>query len=323
MHLKLSVIDFARLLSIFAMFQLGALSIKKMQDFKQLVVVLIFSAVIPVAAGIYQFLTEQGMNVPAEAVYNRIYGTFYHPSSFAQYMVLVMALSLILFFMSRKFVPGKLFSLFAIFFSLLVIVITYTRGSWIALLVFFISIAVMKFRMVLVPIIIIPIFLYVGVASVQNRVNITFSDPDSSLFWRLNMFRDSLEVSQDHLILGVGVGTSEELMRQKRNLDDGVSSATHNDYIKALVESGVFGLLSFVFLIANLGLIILRVIKNTTSKMVENISVVLLGMFVALYVWHFADVILQNVSVQWAWWSVIGAFCGLILNDKLNENSNC
>jgi len=59
---------------------------------------------------------------------------------------------------------------------------------------------------------------------------------------RVEMARDSWRIFVDHPVVGTGLGTLQETFPRYETLYDGlVVNHTHNDYVEALAETGVFG----------------------------------------------------------------------------------
>jgi len=76
--------------------------VENSKDLSNLIKVIIVSALIPSLVAIYQYITQTGMTVPYEGVYNRVFGTFTHPNMLAFYLVLVLALCFVVYLIFRQ-----------------------------------------------------------------------------------------------------------------------------------------------------------------------------------------------------------------------------
>ncbi|MEK7202882.1 MAG: O-antigen ligase family protein [Patescibacteria group bacterium] len=305
-----SIIEWTRLLSIFSLYILGYLIIKTNENLTRLSKIIIFSVIIPSIFALYQFFTRTGMSIPFEGIYNRIFGTFTHPNLFAYYLIIPIALSLFLFSITKtKKIAKIILAIITIFLSILLI-LTYTRGAWLAfvIIITFISIACFKkYGKFLIIIFLIISFSYFLIEPINKRINDFIYNPYNSIHWRLNLWKDSLSYVKEKLLFGNGTGTAEKSILQKRGYRFG-STAPHNDYLKITLENGLLGLLSYIFLIISLFFKLLKKFQTTKSQNIKLFSLTLLGITVSLYTLSFADNILRNTALEWSYWILIGAF---------------
>jgi O-antigen ligase len=94
-----------------------------------------------------------------------------------------------------------------------------------------------------------------------------FSRVESELYTingRLPVWRSTLALSRDHLLSGTGLGTYVHAFRQYKPVGlylGGLIEHAHNDYLELLAETGITGLLLFIWLILSF----LRSIKMESS----------------------------------------------------------
>jgi len=82
---------------------------------------------------------------------------------------------------------------------------------------------------------------WLGIGRALDRFA-TYKRLETSETRRVEMFRDSLRIFQDHRVLGTGLGTLQEVFPLYESLYDGlVVNHSHNDYAEVLAETGVIG----------------------------------------------------------------------------------
>jgi O-antigen ligase len=91
---------------------------------------------------------------------------------------------------------------------------------------------------------------WLGIGAAMDRFA-AYKKLETSEGRRVEMLHDSLQIFQDHRILGTGVGTLQEVFPLYETAYDGlVVNHSHNDYAEALAETGAIGALcGLVFLV--------------------------------------------------------------------------
>ncbi len=196
----------------------------------------------------------------------------------------------------------------------MIIILTYTRGSWLALLIFVFIIGAVKFKKLLLIFILLSLLSYSLVSTLQERVNDTFNfqNYDSSIVWRYNLYKDSWGIAKEKPILGHGSDTSSTLIEYNRSYRLG-SPEPHNDYMKTFMETGIIGLSSLLLLIIGTAHYLYRKYKFSSLKKVKALNFFLLASFIAISLVSFGDNVLNDTALQWSMWFVIASM--LSIND--------
>lgn len=226
-------------------------AVETVEQFKRLVAFGV--AGIPVAAGcgLYQrfVLDIQNSEKAVDMAFNadlpgRVYAFFENSNTFAQVLVLMIGLALGLLVSSRT-LWGKLLSLFALGCGLVAIVMTYSRASWIGLVVaVFLFVLLVERR--LIPVLIVGAFALLPFlpASIFNRLLSIFNLADSSTSTRFMIYSSGYKVWSESPFFGVGLGT--ELAAKAAHTSDWFTDPYwfphyHNIYIQLAVELGLVG----------------------------------------------------------------------------------
>lgn len=186
-----------------------------------------------------------------EGMPGRIYSFFDNPNNFAEVLVMLTPLTGALT-LNAKGWRGKLLGVVALGLSLAAIGMTYSRSSWIGLvLAVGIFLALMDWRFV-------PAVLVLGLCaipllpeSIWNRILTIGNMEDSSARYRVAIYEDTGRLLRDYGLTGVGLGSdaTKAVFRQYPTLYDGnYPIHTHNNYLQMWGEVGIFGLLAFLSL---------------------------------------------------------------------------
>jgi len=314
-NISISLMDFARLISILVVFNYVAIYCSNRENPMLLVNVILISSIIPLSFGFYQFVfVKGGLATPG---FNRIYGTFMHPNVFAQYLLLIFFL---LLFLLSTFKIKKLYRRFLIFYSLVIIFAlynTFTRGAWVALLMgvlIFIflrtkaSKKIIHFSLILILLLVLSPYLqkrWEDITRPQyNQVN--------SLEWRLNLWRNSVEYLTEHPFIGNGLGMYEYKTGQM----------AHNDYLRISYETGFLGLLVYMVLLCYILFSSLRNLLRSKTLFNINRYKIILCVIVSLLIMGLTDNLARSTLIMIYYFSVINILFNFPklknLEDKVN-----
>jgi O-antigen ligase len=312
-HVTQGLIELTRLTSTMLIFFASFVLIENNRDLATLIKVIIVSAITPSLVAIYQYLTQTGLTVPFEGVYNRVFGTFAHPNLLAFYLLLVIALCFIIFLVSdKKKVSVWLYSGAAGLF-LITLTFTYTRSAWLGLLILVFMLGITRYRKFLLVAIILLSISFFSVQQINTRLqSFTDKDPSSSIQWRLQLWSDGLDYFKQRPLLGYGIGTSNEIILQNRGPLAGSSDA-HNDYLRMALDSGLIGLFAFIFLIISLLSSLYQIYRRQKKPHLKTLAFVILILTGSFYLISFGDNIMANTALQWTLWALLG---GLLATEK-------
>ena len=306
-HIATGLTECFRLLSIFSLFALGFILTDSTKDFIRIIKIIALSAIIPSTVALYQFITKTGMSLPFEGIYNRIYGTFAHPNLFAYYLVISITITLFIFLISNRKKMNNLMFIILMPFFITMLILTFTRGAWLALLMTVALIGIIKFRKLLVISFFVLLALFISSEAVNTRIKdfIPSNNQYSSIDWRMDLWQDSIGYVQEEKVFGHGTGFAKELILQKRGESFG-SSDPHNDYLKIALENGYLGLGAYLLIILSLFFHLLKKYRKTELANFKVLILLTIGLTISLYTMSFADNILRNTALQWSYWALIG-----------------
>ena len=274
---------------------------------------------VKVSSSFTDLLTNKG--VPG-----RVYSTLDNPNNFAEFLVLMTPLSAVWAINVKttwKNIPLSLPLCLALAVPMLALLMTYSRNGWIAIAlaaVVFVYFAEKK----LIPVLFLAAVLAAPFMpdSVITRFSTIFTLKDSSNNHRIHLWRGVLLMLRDYGITGIGLGPeSFELIfpTYARRLAQEGAYHTQMLYLELLVETGVFGFISFMWFY-------LRTVKNSVCKLVRSSSK-LLRLALCACAAALAGIAFSSL-VEYIWYypRILFAFflvCGFAIGFTNLEDSQC
>lgn len=296
--------ELSRYLSILFSFALGGMLIKKSEQLTTLIKVIIFSSLLPAGVALYQYFSGTGLLENGD---NRLLGTMAHPNMLAFYLLLPITLSIFIFLNVKKNRLESYIYLIIALFLIFILVFTYTRGAYVALILIFLLIGLLKFKKFLLVAGLSFLFFYFVSLPFQQRFNTIFeADPYGSISWRLGLYRDSLSYVKESPIIGHGLGLAEEVISKNRDFRLGATQP-HNDYLRVTLDGGVIGLSLYLFLIATLLFELFLFYKKETRPRLRMLNVFVLAFSLSIYMMSLGDNILNDTTLEWQFWALVGA----------------
>ncbi len=268
-----------------------------------------------------------------DSISARAVATFGNANVYAVFLIVIVIFSLTLATDKQGSIGARLFYFGAFALNTTALVMTWTRGAWIALILCIPAYLIIHVKhvpkLLLVPAALIPIGLSFIPSTVFDRLLSAFNMADSSISVRLSVWRSSLLMLRDNLFIGIGIG--DESFRQdfSKYAEDAVTAPhSHNVFLEIACEAGVFALIVFAFIL------IVRIRHIATyNRYIHNSSltspILMTGIAIfALITFGMTDYIFYNYSMSFLFWVVFGmGSAGLRISkaehdEKLGYNLN-
>jgi putative inorganic carbon (HCO3(-)) transporter len=233
-----AVQDWLRLLSVLVIYGLAFVCVRTRAELRILVGAILVSAAAPVLVGLEQ-TAEGGSRVIAD--FGRATGTFLHPDPYGIFLAIVLALAVPLALTRR--VPSRPLLLVGAGLACAALIGSYTRNGWIAFAIALLVIGALRHRLVLLAL---PVALAAVALAVPSTVarfgdlgqgQTAIGTPGNSLNARFGLWRENLPKVEHHPVLGLGF----------KSIVEEEAAYVHSDFVRAAVETGVFGFLAFTW----------------------------------------------------------------------------
>jgi hypothetical protein len=199
---------------------------------------MLLSAAVPLGVGAWQIATSPLEFISGEG---RVSGALSHPNTFGFYLVVVILGALALLPSLQR--AGRLGLVALVGLAAVELAVTYSRTSYVALAAGMAVLIVVGRRWALLAVGVALIALATLVPGVASRWDdlgqaVTLrGTPANTLTWRLDYWGDVLAASEERRVTGLGLGVVAETTEQQRQ--------PHNDFVRALAELGIIGLLAY------------------------------------------------------------------------------
>lgn len=221
-----------------------------------LVLLLIISAALVSLYGVYQYFTGAVSSAAwidkdmFADIQTRVGSTFNNPNILGEYLIMIIPLALAMLWYKKK----PFYKL--IFMGMLAImgicmILTFSRGAWLGLLLAVVGFFVVKDKRLLALLLIGLLMLpFVLPESIINRFTSIGNLQDTSSSYRMSILMGSLRMAQDYWVSGIGLGTQAfKAIYPKYSLAAAYAHHSHNIYLQILLEMGVAGALIFSLII--------------------------------------------------------------------------
>ncbi len=315
--------ELLRIGSFFLLYIVAKRTFVTPQQFNRFAIILACSLIVPVVVGLVQFVTHTGLTFGD--IVNRVYGTFGNPNSFAYYLVLSIVFFLCLL-LSRPELEHRIPVKIGLGLLTILLVLTATRGAWLALLVSLFVIGIVKFRKatLVAGACLIALMLFLPTA---NRLSLAyfnvnlerlpgiqrlFEQPseDGSLAFRLKLWKEMRRKFDERPLLGFGLGTFS-LLREQQIKEFFQGTEAHNDYLRLAVETGIVGLAAYGILLVALFRALLAHYRRLAGSRHQLLVLGVIAYAIALLVGSFFDNLLQSTTVMWVFWIMVAAVLNL------------
>lgn len=296
-----------RLVSIFMSFMTAYILTIKIPNARKIIIsTILLSALVPVTFALYQFMTGSGFT-DSTGTEGRLFGTFKQPNAFASFLLLIVSILTYKIFSTKIKLAEKNFSKFLLFFTIALLLLTFSRGGWLALLVFFTIFSLIKAPKLLFITIGFGIILFFTSQAIHERVEDIYNPPsDSSIRWRIQQWKDAVAAWKLSPMYGYGAGTEIEIHEQEHGFNAG-NPYTHNDFIKALQETGVIGFVLFASLLLTTLFFLIKQYRNLSDKNEKLFVLVVLLFFVSEIVFGMSSNIWRGTAVEWLIWILVAS----------------
>ncbi|TJX15196.1 polymerase [Tissierella creatinini] len=287
-------------------------SIKSKNVFNALVTVLVFSATVVALYGLYQYVVGVEIDDAWLDVENnpdvrvRVYSVFHNPNILAEYLIMIIPLSVSLFWYTKK-ISKKIVFLGTTLIMILAMLMTLSRGSWVGFAFSaFVFILLLEKRLLLL---VVPISLgavYFLPQSILNRIMSIGNFADSSIAYRFTMWEITMDIIRDYPIAGVGFGHLPFKQIFETYIRTMPIYHSHNTYLQTAVEMGIPGLLAFLFLLFILFKYgILKLVKSE-DRYIRILSAGALSSLGGVLTHGMAENVLYLPRIIFTFWIVVG-----------------
>jgi O-antigen ligase len=283
--------------------------------------IFLFSAVSVCADSLSQlYITEKDIfcsNVSA----GRATACFSTGNDLGGYLLFFLPLSASFFLIQKDNKAKKICFGLIVLLALWVLVMTLSRGAWIASMFAAITFLFLRKRffaylLILILIVVAIDFFIILPLNAKQKMRITSHEVSSMVDWRKDLWVDSIKMIKDRPLWGHGPNTfmkvfqKESYRRRVGGIGEYSPSYAHNCYVQMAAEVGLVGLGGFLWILGRFFKNIFRVIEERKKSNEEDPLVILLiGLTagaVAFLIHSFVDTHLYSLKLSTLFWVMAG-----------------
>ncbi|MDD3654590.1 MAG: O-antigen ligase family protein [Desulfotomaculaceae bacterium] len=236
---------------------------------------------------------------------NRAYAVFENPNLLAQYLVLLATLTLGAAFNAVR-TGQRLFYAATFALAAFCLVLTWSRGGWLALVAALLIFAVFKNKLVIHLLVIAGIMAYSAMPqAIISRLSTITSLKDTSNAYRLDTWFSAWDLIKTHWETGVGLGRKAfARVYYTHMINSNVVPHSHNLYLQLISEFGILGLAVFCWLFLGIFRLGLK-LSAASDAFTRNLNAGVLGAL--------AGFLTHSVVDYFLWYYKLGIFLWLLV----------
>lgn len=297
------------------------------EKFNFLLITLVFTATVVSIYGLYQYKTgvaieQKWVDVASNPdLKTRVFSVFGNPNILAEYLIMIIPISIALFWYTNKLFK-KIIFLITTLILVLTLVLTFARGGWIGFafgIIVFVFLIEKRLLLSFIPIGIISMF--VLPPSVINRIQTIGSLQDSSNAYRIKMWKITLEIIKDHWASGVGFGYIPFKQTFETYIRTMPIYHAHNTYLETMAEMGIPGIIVFFILLFVIYKYGIKSLLKTDDKYLKVVIAGAISGLSAILFHGLVESVLYLPRIIILFWIIISfIIVGMNLTNNKNED---
>ncbi len=304
----IAIRELTRLLAILMVFVI-TYNMVNIANINKFLTAIMLSLIVPLGVGYYQLINRTGIVMND---IHRIYGTIAHPNTYALFIVLFIGLT---YWKWRKNY-GKTWGIILLF-ELFALISTVSFNG-IIMFVLLLNIILWQeniyYKISIVIVILIFIFMLSQNEQVQQRLqeieganfkhNIQHEELSDSISWRLANWWHLIRLWEDQPFTGYGLQATNII--NPMIMPTGEPAEAHNDYIKYLLETGVFGFSLYLLFNIFVASSIFWEYKAAKDLQLKRLLFILLAVFISWQIGSLSSNFLRATAFQFYFWATLG-----------------
>ena len=146
----------------------------------------------------------------------------------------------------------------------------------------------------------------------------------NTVAWRVGVWKESIEMIKNKPFLGYGINTFANEFQKFRKIPSANPTYAHNCYIQIAAETGLLGLICFLWIIISM---FKKIIHSVSVRLMgsNDLRVVRVGIAAGIFglLFHsFFDTDLYSLQLSMFLWSMIAlemAICNILIKDEKDK----
>ncbi len=237
----------------------------------------------------------------------RVYSTFQNPNVLGEYFLLIIPVAVACFLITKHII-GKLFYLCSAGAMLLCLVLTYSRGCYLGIMVAAAVFAVLlDKRFIFLGVAIIIALPFVLPETIINRFLSIGNMQDSSTSYRVYIWMATIAMLKDYWFGGIGPGEGAYNVVYPMYAYNGISAPhSHNTFLQIMCDSGFMGIIVFVLIIYHYFKTLFISYMKNRDKEERILTIAGISLVTGFLVQSLFDYTFYNYRVLLLFWAFLG-----------------
>jgi len=234
----------------------------------------------------------------------RIFSTLQNPNLLAGFLVVVMSLAVGQGLYDER-IADKILMFMLVTVLGICLVLTYSRGAWLSIVVVAAICGRFYNRKVLWLFVIIPVVAFFCHDAVMERIMSIFNPTDTSSTLRIALWESTIAMILDNPLFGIGWGAYWLVYPEYDFFLNNPAARivhAHNMYLHIAAEIGIPGLLVFLAVIYGHTKKAVDILRQTNNRWVAGLMLGIMSAVLGLAVNGFTDYIMFNVQLSMLFW---------------------
>ncbi len=295
--------------------------------FNKLAVALTLAGSLVSLYGLYQYLVGVEMDAAWLDVANnpdiraRIYSVFYNPNILAEYLVMLIPISVGLFWYNKKLGKKVLFLGTSLLMSL-ALVLTLSRGGWLGFAFSaFVFVLLVEKRLLLSVIPLSLLGLYFLPQTIVNRILSIGNLSDSSNAYRLKIWSITGDIIRDNKAIGIGFGHLPFKQTFETYIRTMPARHAHNTFLELTAELGLIGLLVFLIFLFVTFKYGIKILNKSEDSYIKIMGAASISSLAGVLLHGSVESVLYMTKIIMTFWIMISLVYSLIRLESKNENN--
>ena len=241
-----------------------------------------------------------------ESIQFRVYSTLGNPNVLGEYLLLIIPTAVACFFVAKNNI-FKLFYFFAAGVMMVCLILTYSRGCYLGIMVAAgVFMVLLDRRFIILGILGLLLMPFVLPDTIINRFMSIGNMQDSSTSYRFYIYMGTISMLKDYWLSGIGPGQSAYNKVYPYYGYNQISAPhSHNTFLQVMCDTGIMGIILFVSVIYQFFKLLFRAYINIDDKTTKIFVISFMSSISGFIVQSLFDYTFYNYRVTLLFWIYI------------------
>ncbi len=286
------------------------------EEYDTLMDILVLGSIMISVVGIVQYFTLEPSAMPKswvdKNVYDiqiRVYSNMYNPNVLGAYLVSMICMTI----GSIEELMKRPLHFIALILCSICLIFTYSRAALLTLAIAVIVLTVLKKnrRYVVYGMIILILALGIDGNNYAKRMSLEFAAKDSSIEYRIEIYKTVVDIIQDHPLLGTGLNTMQVYIDQYSTKIKAPVFHGHNLLLHVMAETGMIGLALLSVMLGKAINNAIKIVIYSQNKGIKSIGVGMSMFYMTLLIQGLTDAVVFAPQYAIFIWMVMAISDGI------------